>query len=498
MTKSFHDSMASKRVSPPKISPGCLVKGIMIGFALFLVSLVVVSFGLYAFAKSFIRGEKFRQMVAEQTAEPLMAETQIDSLSWKGTEAYANKFTAQGYQDSGFQKLEISGLRALIVLNMDNFFNKRVWEVDGITVSQFDLHLNKEGRLAGTYKDAHPDGPVTEPSKRSGPDFGDLLPKETLIRPIKISNANIYYTDKQQVAEATGIRTELEMPEQKGGLTRVKAYGGNIVLRSLDPKAAEKGLKFPKLEIDELDLRWKEKDFFISKARAFSEDGAEINLDGDVEMSAGKMLVRANVSGLKAVDMVPPDWSKRVKGTIAVDTTLSGDPNKSDQILQKGKLTITDGVLEAFPVLDTIATYLNAQQFRRIALSKATADFTRVGTQTTVQNILLQSDGLARLEGNLEITGDKLAGRAEFRHRARHHEVDTRGGAKGLPGGTGWPSLDGSECRRHGSETGERSHGPHAGRGYRGGHGNRERPGQAEGTGDGAGHRVSEGFLQPG
>jgi len=406
--------MASKRVSRPTISPGSLIKGVMIGLAVFLVSLVVVSFGLYSFAKSFIRGEKFRQMVAEQTAEPLKAETAIDALTWEGTEAYANKFTAQGYQDSGFQKLEISGLRALIVLNMDNFFNKRVWEVDGITVSQFDLHLNKDGRLPGTYAEAHPAGPVTEPSKKSGPDFGDLLPKDTLIRPIKISNANIYYTDKQQVAEATGIRTELEMPEQKGGLTRVKAYGGNIVFRPLDPKAAEKGFKVPKLEVDELDLRWREKDFYISKARVFSADGAEINVDGDIEMSANKMLVRANVAGLKASDVVPPDWSKKVKGTIAVDTTLSGDPNKPDQILQKGKLTITDGVVEAFPVLDALATWLNAQQFRRIAMSKASADFTRAGTQTTVQNILLQSDGLARLEGNLQIDGDKLGGVLNF------------------------------------------------------------------------------------
>lgn len=406
--------MASKRVSRPTISPGSLIKGVMIGAVLFLVSLVIVSFGLYSYAKSFIRGEKFRQMLAEQTAEPLKAETSIDSISWEGTEAYANKFIAQGYQDSGFQKLEISGLRALIVLSMDNFFNKRVWEVDGITVSQFDLHLNQEGRLPGTYKEAHPDGPVTEPSKRSGPDFGDLLPKDTLIRPIKISNANIYYTDKQQVAEATGIRTELQMPEQKGGLTRVRAFGGDIVFRSLDPKAAEKGFKVPKLELDELDLRWREKDFFISKARAFSEDGAEINLDGDIEMSANRMLVRANVSGLKAVDMVPEDWTKRVKGAIAVETTLSGDPNKPDQILQKGKIIVTDGVIEAVPVLDALATYLNAQQFRRIAVSKASADFTRVGTQTTVQNILLQSDGLARLEGNLQIDGDKLGGVLNF------------------------------------------------------------------------------------
>jgi hypothetical protein len=70
------------------------------------------------------------------------------------------------------------------------------------------------------------------------------------------------------------------------------------------------------------------------------------------------------------------------------------------------------GVIESFPLLETLATYTGNERFRRIALRDgAQAHVRRLGKQTVIDRIDVQSDGLARLTGSIQIDDKALSGK---------------------------------------------------------------------------------------
>ncbi|MEN8866782.1 MAG: hypothetical protein ABF381_14470, partial [Akkermansiaceae bacterium] len=79
-----------------------------------------------------------------------------------------------------------------------------------------------------------------------------------------------------------------------------------------------------------------------------------------------------------------------------------------------GHLKIKEGILTALPLLDKIAAYANTSRFRRLVLNEISLDFKRVGEKLELTNIILWSEGLVRLEGEMEIEGNDIL-KGDFR-----------------------------------------------------------------------------------
>ena len=75
---------------------------------------------------------------------------------------------------------------------------------------------------------------------------------------------------------------------------------------------------------------------------------------------------------------------------------------------------MNNGVLTALPILDRIAAYSNTARFRRLALSEAKLEFEKVGSSLELNNIVLASEGLVRLEGSMRLDGDVIK-KGDFR-----------------------------------------------------------------------------------
>ena len=73
-------------------------------------------------------------------------------------------------------------------------------------------------------------------------------------------------------------------------------------------------------------------------------------------------------------------------------------------------MRVKDGVLTALPVLDRLAAYANTTRFRILPLQEAHAGFIRRGNKLTLTDIVISSEGLVRLEGRMDITGQALDG----------------------------------------------------------------------------------------
>ncbi|WP_075089319.1 hypothetical protein [Verrucomicrobium spinosum] len=74
-------------------------------------------------------------------------------------------------------------------------------------------------------------------------------------------------------------------------------------------------------------------------------------------------------------------------------------------------MTIKNGVVENLPLLTRIADFTRTDRFRRVALEQAKGDVTRRGADLEIRKLILQSSGLLRVEGDLDIkNGNDLNG----------------------------------------------------------------------------------------
>lgn len=367
---------------------------------------MIVTFGVSAYVKNFIRSDEFRETVAEKVSDQLRTQTRLDSVNWEGTSAYANRFKAQGYEDANFTSMEISGLRTDLDLSLENF-RRGVWKVSSVDASQLDLVFSDKDRLAGPYANSKAILPeeMLDEEESSGPQsegfFSRLIPKRTEVGPVSIGNTNLYWYGDKEI-RATGVHTSIYPPANTGPI-RLEAKGGTL-----------KGDDLPKMTIGHLKMNWAGSDFYISDAEFYLEEGAKLHVHGDVKQSDDEILLEATLTDLKASEVIPPDLATKFSGVISVDATVTGKPSDSASLLYKGTVTVDKGVLESVPALESLAKYTSTERFRRIAFSQATAEFIHQNGKTEIYNIQLQSDGLARLEGHLQVENRNLNGQLQL------------------------------------------------------------------------------------
>lgn len=381
--------------------------GAGIGLILFVISLVVVIFGAISAAKNYVRSDKFREMLAGVLSEKLKAEGQIETVTWQDSSAFTDRLTARGYEDAGFAKLDVAGVRAQLDLSTAHF-KRGVWKIPEITVSQLDVLLSDD-RLPGTFAEANKKRVEVEMSANAKSEEGNalaaLLPTKIEVDSTRISNVNLYFEKEEEKWQATGIQTQIT-PTSALNSFRIECTGGTI--QSADQQ---------KFEIREVDLNWNpaQNEFYISQANIGFGTDAKLSVEGDIRMgdekTKGEMLLRTNVTDLDIRDLVADTWQRRLQGTLKAEAKMTGDPGQMDAAPLVGKITLDKGVIEALPVLDLLGTYTKNERFRRIALRDGgSADFTRQGSKIEIRNIDLQSDGLAKLSGNLDINGKELSG----------------------------------------------------------------------------------------
>jgi hypothetical protein len=114
------------------------------------------------------------------------------------------------------------------------------------------------------------------------------------------------------------------------------------------------------------------------------------------------------VAGLDLRQVLSDAWKPKLGGVAEGDYEVSGRPGAA--VLSKGMLRVKSGVVQALPLLERVADFTHAERFRRVVLDEAAGDVEAQGARTRVTNLVLQSNGLIRVEGDLLIQGRTLDG----------------------------------------------------------------------------------------
>lgn len=343
-------------------------------------------FAARAAIDAYLRSERFRTFLAEKAGRSLHAEAAIAPLHFDATSLYTDSFAARGTSEAAFSELRLEGIRA--ELSWRRFFEK-VWQVDRVDIQR--VHVDLEGpRTVPPAKAEKPREPA--PPRREEKTRGSgWLPNRVEIAAANVRETNLRWKDG-------GLRGTAWQIQPGDGGWNFEGAGGSIGHGTLPP-----------LDVQRIELRYREPSIFVNRAEFRQGTGGSVVASGEVNLDR-ELQLHASIKNVALTPWLAGDWRVRLRGDASgeVDIRTPLPARGAPEI--RGTLSLANGQLEALPVLDEIAAFTRTQQFRRLALNRATAEFVRQGSRLTVTNLVIESDRLIRIEGGFVVESGLIDG----------------------------------------------------------------------------------------
>jgi len=382
----------SKRRNHPsrprkRIHPLVLVLGIC-GVLLFLMVIGLV--GLKATAQSWLRGEGFRDWLLAQLAPAMRSELEVSPFAWESSGVYIDRFHAQGHEDAAFSYLDLHGVRA-----RTGGVRHGAYVVPEIAVNRLQLEFSDD-RAPSPPRSVEP---LPRPGGPSLPSWiRRFLPDRVEVEEIRLASIDIrVVTPTGEIPFALVGSSATVKPDFEDGLWEFDGRGGRLSLPHEES-----------LRLEDLRLRWRGSDVFIDRCRVGVFERGHVVGRGEVDFSEdGEFDLSLEFSSIRAEEILKGEWSERVSGVLQGPVTLTGKPGS---FRYEGELTLTEGAVRSVPMLSMIANYTRNDQFKHLSLSEARTRFSHEGDLVRLSGLVLQSDGLLRVEGEIDLRGEELDG----------------------------------------------------------------------------------------
>jgi hypothetical protein len=341
---------------------------------------------LYAMVRSYLHSDAFRQFLSREASEVAGVQGEFTPFRWDGLAVDTSAFDATG---KGLVKgLRVEGLHTEVGVSG---VSRGVWEIKGSRVQRLEVSL--DAREGPQVPPPLVEGNVSrKPVREKG-----WLPSEVELLGVDARDLTVRALLDQGPATAAGIRMRVEPGGGKGAY-RIELADGTVRL----PFAL-----VPEIRLDRAKLRWQDGQAFLNSASASMWKDGHLEATGEWDGPAGRYSLAGDVSGVKCDEVFNEDWAKRFTGDVNSDFTLG---NQTGSFAAHGRLAILNGTLTALPVLDALAAYADTRRFRVLSLSEAKTDWNWKKGELFLSNLVLASEGLVRLEGNIFIRGRDIDG----------------------------------------------------------------------------------------
>lgn len=380
------DNRKHKR-STTQIKP---LKWVLVAASLLFIFVFVGGFVVYLQVQSYLKSDAFRDQIINLAENKLHADIDLDQLRWDGSTVYADGWHARGYPDSFFSSMKMDGLRALF-----NGTDNSAWQIPEIRINQLSFIFSEDRLPVATNRGSE----FNNPPKAISRWLKKWVPDRADINVIGIDATNMIFQDSQgnQKLAISSVETT-SRPMTAPGTWEIHGRNGELLIHNLPPMTVRK-----------LETRWNGDEIFINQAALDFYDSAELTGTGDIKMgSSPELNLDLQLQNLETKKILSTNWKSKISGSLHGDIFISGNPKDKAPLKAKGTLQLKDGAIEGLPMLDLIAEYTKMKRFKRLALHKTHADFVKMGNRLEFSNIVLQSDGLTRLEGDLILEERKI------------------------------------------------------------------------------------------
>lgn len=355
--------------------------------AVLLILLAVVAVGvLHTVVRNYLRSEDFRVLVSEKVSEAANVKGEFAPFRWDGLAVDTDEYAAEG--KGVIQQLRVEGMHTEVGLGK---IWDGVWQIQGSRVRQIDVVLNTQAP-SKPPKTVVIDENTMQPKEKKG-----WMPTEFELERLEIQTVNLTTLLEDGEASLKGVQVHVA-PASGNQSYDIVMKGGTLKLPIE---------KVPTVDLKRVDMRYQDHQIYLHDLNATAWSSGVLDAAGEFDMKSKRYAFQGNLQGVKCDELLSKDWAKKVSGIVSSSYTVM-DQGAEPQA--NGRLVIKNGVLTALPVLDALAAYADTTRFRVLNLSEAQADWKWRGDEVKLSNIVMASEGLMRLEGDLAIRGKKLDG----------------------------------------------------------------------------------------
>ncbi len=383
-----------RRKKKPRGGGNGALKWVLITGGVLLMAMFGGLFVVYLSLQGYLKSAAFRDRVVAAAAGTLKAEAELQEHSWEGSSVYADGFSARGYQDAAFSRLEVDGIRVVFDGARDG-----AWQVPEATAQQVSVEFSAD-RLKGRYEMS---AGAIDPGGGAPPAWlSRFIPQRTEVGKVKAEIFNLLLRDPQgtERLHLRGVEALAE-PQAGSGVWDFQGRRGELQLPGM-----------PEMDVVTFEIRWNENELYLTDAAVGLYGDARLEGHGDISLGTpAKLDLELNLSNLDVKKVISPEWKKQISGRLFGEVTVEGSPSKPGGITEHGTIELKNGLLQNLPLLSQIATYTRSDRFKNLVLHQATGDFVRKGERVEITNLVIQSDGLTRLEGDLTLEGNQIGGK---------------------------------------------------------------------------------------
>jgi len=344
-----------------------------------------------SYIRAYLQKDNFRQKAEESIAARIQGSADIAPIFWNDDTATVAEMS---FSNAGWS-MEAGGLRAALDFGA---IRHGKWSIQNAGADDVTLRHTASASLGGPASA----GTVAFDSGDDGiPAFlRRYIPTKT-----SISGFDVHRFAFEQGAWKIA-ETQLHLGDWHTGEVSMSAglTGGRLLTPILAPEQ-----KVPlQFDVTRATLRFTDKLFQISDAALRWKQGAEATLRGSLIYSTGAWQLFTHVKAVPLDEFLDAWWKQRLSGKIEGDIEMSGLRNAPQA--WKAALSLKDGALSGLPILDKLVTYTNTHRFKRVVLDICSASIRPQGDSLRFENIIVQSNGLLRIEGSLTIRGRALEG----------------------------------------------------------------------------------------
>ncbi len=328
----------------------------------------------------FVHSADFSHFIASHAGAALEAEATLQPLQWNGFSAHSESLTLIGNESTAVQQLDAKVLRAR--------WNWRAllsgaWKIENVEIQSLSAAFNLKPRVT-------PDAPSREVGKNapSASFLPSWLPSRFELGSFDVQKANLLFGEIQSTGQTLKVQ-----PVGEG--YNIEARGGSLLIPGLPP-----------LTHAQSRIRERKGIYYLDDSRFFLPDAGSLVASGNSGAEARLNLVW---DGVPVASLPVPDLAKYLDGT------SRGTAARDARGAWRGSITFTGTRLRNLPLLKSAASFLQDSSWTNPVLQYLSANFEYSAGNLTLTNLVIESAGLARIEGSVLIAqGGDLSGQLEL------------------------------------------------------------------------------------
>ncbi len=362
-----------------------------------LAVLTVALFVLKSQLMKFLESAEFQHWIVKKVEQTLDAKVTLSPLTWRKGEMEAEHFALTKNSEKNRTNLVLEGNHA----RTDGISHRTVL-VPEITVNRLDLSIAPRSEQPTSDDEAAPSANLSHEPSSADPELPRwlrrFLPDSVDVEIIRISSGQVSVGPMNApLFLLTNTRADL-YPDFRTHTWEIRANGGKLALPNR-----------PEMSMKNFTVRWNGDELYLDQVSVGIFKDGFLESTGVLTFTPKQEIdVTTEFSAIQVTDLIEDTWRERLSGTVRGTVRSRG---AMDSPVYEGSATLSDGMIQSLPILKTIASYTRSERFERFVLDQARADFRRDGERLELRNIVLQSDGLARIEGSVDIVGNQLDGK---------------------------------------------------------------------------------------